>query len=89
MSESTNEPTPVEPPPLPPEPAPEARYQGVRGWLLFFCIVLTVLNPLLTGASLITGFGISREALKDYPGLLVMIIIDTVLSYRKLSAQNA
>ena len=80
MSESPNEPTPVEPPPLPPEAAVQPKYQGVRGWLLFFCINLTVLGPLLTIASLITAFGISPEALKEFPGLLVMLIIDTVLS---------
>ena len=80
MSESPNETTPAEPPPLPPEAAVQPEYQGVRGWLLLFCISLTILGPLLTIASLITGLGISPEALKEFPGLLVMMIIDAVLS---------
>jgi len=80
MSESPNEPSPAEPPPLPTEAAVQPEYQGVGGWLLFFCISLTVLGPLLTVASLITGFGISAEAFREFPGLLVMLIIDTVLS---------
>ena len=80
MNETPSETTPVEPPPLPPENEVLSKYQGVKGWLFFFCLILTVLGPLVTIASLIKGFGISEEALKEFPGLLVMLIIDAVLS---------
>ncbi len=80
MSEAPSEPTPVEPPPLPPETAVQSKYQGVKGWLFLFCFSLAVLGPLLTIALLITGFGMSLKYFTEYPGLLVMMIIDTVLS---------
>ncbi len=80
MSESPSEPSPVEPPPLPPENEVLSKYQGVKGWLFLFCFSLTVLGPLLTIAALITGFGMSQKYFTEYPGLLVMLIIDAVLS---------
>ena len=59
---------------------PGLRLQGVRGWLLFFCITLVVLNPL---ASLFT-FGLSLSqvspALNRLPGLLVVAITDGLVS---------
>lgn len=80
MSESPNEPNPAEPPPLPTETDVPPKYQGVKGWLLFFCINLTILGPLLTMGSLIAGFAMSWKAFGEFPGLLVMLIVDTVLS---------
>ena len=80
MSESPSEPAPVDPPPLQPEAEVQPEYQGVKGWLFFFCFSLTVLGPLLTIAALITGFGMSLKYFTEYPGLLVMLIIDAVLS---------
>ena len=82
MSETPNHPEPAGPPPLPvaPEVPVQAQYQGVRGWLLFFCVSLTVLGPLVTTVSVASSFGVSREYFAEYPGLLAMIIIDSVLS---------
>lgn len=83
MSETTDHPEPAGPPPLPASVPPEVpvqiEYQGVRGWLLFFCVNLTVLGPLLTTVSVASGFAASREYFKDYPGFLAMMIIDAIL----------
>lgn len=54
--------------------------QGVKGWLLFFCISLTVLNPLATAIGLIYGLSGAGPVLLQYPGLLVVTGLDLLLS---------
>jgi hypothetical protein len=54
--------------------------RGVGGWLLFFCISLTMLSPLITLYRLLSAFGPVLRVSGTYPGLLVVTIIDTVLS---------
>lgn len=60
----------------PPPPA----YQGVGGWLLLLCLGLTVFSPLLTVAALATSFTASAAAFDRFPGLLVVVVVDTLLS---------
>jgi hypothetical protein len=66
-------------PPLTAAPA-ESRYKGVGGWLLLFCLVLTVFSPLITLGSLAAGYGESSKYFHQFPGLLVITVIDTFLS---------
>jgi uncharacterized protein DUF2569 len=62
-----------------PEPA-EPQYKGVGGWLLLLCLGLTVFTPLLTIGSLATAYRMSLEYFDQFPGLLVITVIDTILS---------
>ena len=67
------------PPPLTSAPA-EPRYKGVGGWLLLFCLGLTVFSPLITLGSLVFAFGESSQYFAQFPGLLVITVVDTLLS---------
>ena len=58
----------------------EPEYKGVRGWLLLFCLGLTVFTPLLTIRSLAMACIKSLEYFDQFPGLLVITVIDTILS---------
>jgi hypothetical protein len=66
-------------PPLTPL-AEEPRYKGVGGWLLLFCLVLTVFGPAITLYSLFSGFSESSDYFDQFPGLRVITVIDTALS---------
>ena len=78
MDETTNATSgqPVLPPVTPVEP----RYKGVGGWLLFFCLGLTVFNPLMSLFSLAGSYRESAPYFSQFPGLLVVTGLDTVLS---------
>ena len=56
------------------------RYKGVKGWLLLFCIILTVINPLITVFNLVGGYNESKAYFAAYPGLQTLFAIDSVLS---------
>jgi len=58
----------------------DRRYKGVRGWLLLFCVGLTILAPLLTVFSLISGLSESAEVFEQFPGLRIVYFVDAVLS---------
>ena len=58
----------------------ESPYKGVGGWLLLFCIGLTVLTPVLSLRSLGISYFETFQYFGQYPGLLVVTIVDTVLS---------
>jgi hypothetical protein len=67
--------------PFSPESVPASLpYRGVGGWLLLFCIALTVLSPLLTFGSLAWGYGAYSKYFHQFPDLLVIGVIDTLLS---------
>ena len=67
------------PPPLTSAPA-EPRYKGVGGWLLLLCLVLTVFGPLITLGSFAAGYSETSKYFDQFPGLLVITVIDTFLS---------
>jgi hypothetical protein len=56
------------------------RYRGVGGWLLFFCISLTVLGPLATLAAFIMVYKEVSQLFNQFPGLLLVTYIDVFLS---------
>ena len=96
MDQSKNPPinppgiTPNYPPQYPPGyslqyPPPGPRYYGVKGWLLFFCLVLTVVGPLLTVVTFSYAVSEIIEYFDTFPGLLNMLIIDCVLSVGLMS----
>jgi len=58
----------------------DERYNGVAGWLLFFCISLTVIGPLVTLWSLVEAYSDSSQYFNQFPGLLAITVIDTLLS---------
>jgi len=62
-------------------PAPaEPQYKGVGGSLLLLCLGLTVFTPLLTMRSLATEVRESLSYFDQFPGILVIAVIDTILS---------
>ena len=56
------------------------RYKGVRGWLLWFCIALTILMPLITSFKLVSLYIQLYPFFNTFPPLLVIFIVDFVLS---------
>jgi hypothetical protein len=58
----------------------ETKYKGVGGWLLLFCIGLTILRPLMTVFNLDSGYKQASPYFEVFPGLLIITIIDSVLS---------
>ena len=81
MDETTNA-TSGQPvlPPVTPATAFQPRYKGVGGWLLLFCLGLTIFNPLISFFSLAGSYRESAPYFSQFPGLLVVTGLDTVLS---------
>ncbi len=52
--------------------------KGVSGWLLLFCLGLTVFSPLITVFSLVGAY--SDAPFDRFPSLLTVTVIDTLLS---------
>lgn len=55
------------------------KYKGVRGWLLLLCLILTVFSPLGNVVLMAIGFNGVTSYLKQFPGLLTPLVIDTML----------
>jgi hypothetical protein len=55
-------------------------YRGVKGWLLFFCISLTILSPLFTVAGLARGFSAGSRVEDRLPGFMTAMASDSVLA---------
>ena len=58
----------------------EPEYKGVGGWLLLLCLGLTVFSPLSTLGSLAEEYLESSKYFDQFPGLLVITVIYTILS---------
>ncbi|MFZ2642508.1 MAG: DUF2569 family protein [Verrucomicrobiia bacterium] len=74
---------PPQSPPLPPQSiraTPQPQHKRVGGWLLLFCLGLTVFGPLITLSSLVASFTEAAKYFDRFPGLLVITIIDSLLS---------
>jgi hypothetical protein len=54
--------------------------QGVGGWLLFFCLSLTLFSPIFSLGSLVTSYSESSPYFNGFPGLRVASVIDVSLS---------
>jgi Protein of unknown function (DUF2569) len=57
----------------------QPKYQGVGGWLMFLCIILTILSPLKSAHNLITGFQEILPLRNEFPGLMLVAVVDTIL----------
>jgi MFS family permease len=68
------------PPSLSPATPVEPRPKRVGGWLLLFCLGLTVFGPLITLGSLTALYSESSQFFHRFPGLLVITVVDTLLS---------
>src|SRR5215510_2170356 len=53
-------------------------YRGVKGWLLFFCIVLVILSPLYTLGNLANAYAGASRVADRLPGLMTATIVDTI-----------
>jgi hypothetical protein len=65
---------------LAPPPPVASRYKGVKGWLLLFCISLTVLNPLVAIIRLGHDIEFVSRFSSIYPALRTELMIDGILS---------
>ncbi len=54
---------------------PLSRYKGVKGWLLFFCISLTILDPAAAVINLSLVVTISRPLFEKSPALLRLVTV--------------
>lgn len=59
--------------------SPRPRYQGVRGWLLLLCLVLTVSFPLLMSLQLLGSLRAEWRLLAHRPDLVVILVADGIL----------
>ena len=55
-------------------------YKGVGGWLLIFCLSLTVFSPLFTIVSGVSNYRDVSPYFDQFPGLMNVTIIDRVLA---------
>jgi len=62
------------------DPVTMEKYCGVRGWLLLFCIALTILSPLVTLVTFLLSFQTAQDVAAYYPRFMTITIIDLVLS---------
>jgi hypothetical protein len=56
------------------------QYVGVRGWLLLFCLALTVFGPLVTAFFLVTNYQEAAQYFEQFPRLKVISLTDISLS---------
>jgi len=77
------------PPPIPaasypqayaaaPQPYVASGPQGVGGWLLFYCIALTVLGPLLSIFGMLSGWSQAAPAFVDFPVIRTVMIVENL-----------
>jgi hypothetical protein len=59
---------------LPPKPGQSDGPKGVGGWLLFFCVGLTVLSPLLTLGQMVVTWEQSTAAFPSFPSIKSVLI---------------
>lgn len=62
------------------KPLYDAQHFGVKGWLLLFCLSLTVFSPLLTLYNLGIAYEETSSLFNRYPGLQNLFYIDLILS---------
>ena len=64
----------------PPIVVSDVRYKGVRGWLLLFCIGLTVFNPLVMFAVIVGTYVNYGPYFGKYPGLVTTSLVRSSLA---------
>lgn len=66
--------------PVATSPTEVPQLQGVGGWLLFFCISVTIIGPILALASLVSGYAETAPYYDQMPVLRIIMIVDFALS---------
>jgi hypothetical protein len=61
-------------------PAYDPQHYGVKGWLLLFCLSLTVFSPLLTLYNLSIAYEETSALFNRYPGMQTIFYTDLILS---------
>lgn len=56
------------------------KYGGIKGWLLLFCLVLTVFSPIATFYNLVTSYNETADVFFMFPGLERLFYVDGILS---------
>lgn len=59
---------------------PMEKYKSVGGWLLFLCVIFTIISPLITIFKLVWSYVQIQELYDVYPGLFNLLLIDSALS---------
>jgi hypothetical protein len=54
--------------------------KGVGGWLLLFCLGLTLIGPIISLNAIVVGYNGTSKYFTQFPGLLLLWAIDTLLS---------
>lgn len=54
--------------------------KGVGGWLLFLCVVLTIISPLFAVVGTLSGLEDTEHLFGMYPGFAAMMRIEAVLA---------
>ncbi|WP_059424730.1 DUF2569 family protein [Sulfuricella sp. T08] len=58
----------------------DATLKGVKGWLAFLCISLTILSPLSTIVELIRAWEATASLFSSFPSMRIMVSIETTMS---------
>jgi hypothetical protein len=77
---NANRAAPPQQSPAPPIATTESRHKGVRGWLLLFCIGLTVLGPIVILGSVLAALGTPADGYRQFPRLLVVTLMGALLN---------
>ena len=57
-----------------------SKLKGVGGWLLLFCLQLTIFNPISSVYNLVSGYSGLKNHFNTFPGLWTFFISDAILS---------
>jgi hypothetical protein len=60
-------------------PTAGPEYKGVGGWLFLLCLGLTIFSPLIALLGLARGYREGSQYFAQYPGLLTLTALDTLL----------
>jgi Protein of unknown function (DUF2569) len=58
----------------------ETTYQGVGGWLLLFCLSLTLFNPLLGIYNLVSGYSAASAFFAQIPALQTYMLVEFLVA---------
>ncbi|MHC4159722.1 MAG: DUF2569 family protein [Planctomycetota bacterium] len=58
---------------------PKSKYEGVKGWLLLFCLILSIISPTGNVVLMIVSFDQASAFFDKFPGLESVAIIECVL----------
>ncbi len=64
----------------PPATSGKSRYKGVDGWLLLFCLSLTVFNPIAGLYSIMASYKEAFQFFAKFPNLIIIATIYAVLT---------